>query len=235
MTAIACNDYIADDYFPIIPTRIDRTNPDAIRNRWANFIYSMDLSPQPGDEEIGNVHGAWSLGDLPVTHATQIDDDRGDDTIVVAIVDRVYFLDWTRFEDEWAWNSFKPIKRLLRIGPLPSNAAAAEAVTKTVTGTDVYALDHLKRFREVQFHNHQPPGVGVQGKWKVQVAEWGNEPRTSRSATYDAGQRMRAKIATKGSSFIVTLKHSANEPIELEHWQVFWDVLGRRFPVAKQS
>jgi len=233
MAFIDCADYVEDDNVPVIPSRIDRTNPDAIANRWANFTYSMDLSPEAGDEQLGNVQGAWSVSDLPVTHAAQIDDDRGDDLIVVAIVDRLYYLDWKRYEDEWNWNVFRSIRRMVRLGPIPTSKEDTTSMAEDEA--DVYAPARLKRIREVQWQNNQPPNTNVAGKWTVTASEWGNEAATARSKQMKSGQRMRAKIAVKGGSFIVTLEHRANEPIEVEYWQVLWDLLGRRIPQSRQT
>ena len=67
MTVVAfipCEDYFEED-IATVPGRIKRTNPDSIQDRFVNFIYSMDLSPSPNDDQLGNTMGAWSLWDIP--------------------------------------------------------------------------------------------------------------------------------------------------------------------------
>lgn len=221
MAEIPCPDYIIDPV-PAVPGRIHRTNPDAIANRWANFVFSMDLSPEQRDE-IGAGVGAWSLWDIPTSHCAQIDDDRGEDLIAIAIVDRVYWLDWRRYIDEWYWNSYAPIHRLLRIGPIPSNKE---------TGGGGYDLSKVKRFWEFEFSLKDGPTGAAGAIWTVTVAEWDREGRTARSGQRRTASRMRTKITTHGRTFIVTLEHSANEPVRIEHWRAAWDVVGARIKEA---
>jgi hypothetical protein len=224
MVMIPCTDFYEDET-EFVPVRIKRTNPDSIRDRWANFFYSMDLSPLQDDDALGNQYGAWSLGDIPATHCAQYIDDRGNDLIVVAIIDRVYILDWTRNADEWLHNSWAPIYQMCVIGPLPSSKDDAPKG---------YALDILKRFRELQFSNRDGPNSGINSKWRVSVAEWDVEEGykiTVRQAT----KRMRIPVAKKGRSFMVRLEHAADEPIRIEHFQAKWDMLGPRFKNSKRT
>lgn len=219
MALIPCTDYFEDQQ-DFVPARIKRTNPDALRDRWANFAYAMDLSPLQDDDKLGNQYGAWSMWDLPVTHCAQYVDARGNDFIVVAIIDRVYILDWTRYRDEWMHNTFAPIYRMLTIGPIPSSQNDAPKG---------YALDAVKRFRELQFSLRDAPETGNESKWRISVGEYDNET-TYKITMRAARKRMRAPISVKGTSFTVRLEHAANEPIRLGHWLAKWDMLGR--PVA---
>lgn len=223
MAAIPCADFVTESV-PIVPKRIDRTNPDALANRWANFIFSMDLSAEQSDA-IGAGVGAWSLWDIPASHVAQIDDDRGEDLIAVAVMDRVYWLDWRRYQDEWFWNAYAPIDQLMRIGPIPSNENAT-------IPTGGYDVSKLKRFREFEFSLKDGPLGQPRAVWTVTVAEWDREERTARSGQRKTATRMRTRISTKGRSFIVTLEHSANEPVHIEHWRAAWDVVGHRLREA---
>lgn len=216
MALIPCTDFYEDDTGSV-PVRIKRTNPDAIRDRWANFCYAMDLSPLQDDDKLGNQYGAWSLWDLPVTHAAQYVDDRGNDFIVVAIVDRVYILDWKRYRDEWLHNTYAPIYRMLTIGPIPSSKDDAPKG---------YALDALKRFREWQFSLRDEPEAGQEAKWRISVGEYDKES-TYKITMRASRKRMRAPISVKGTAFTVRLEHAANEPIHIGHWLAKWDMLGR--------
>lgn len=220
MALIPCTDFYTEDP-PIVPTRIKRTNPDAIRDRWANFVYAMDLSVSPDDDKLGNQLGAWSLWDLPVTHTAQYVDSRGNDFVVVAILDRVYVLDWKVYRDEWRHNSYAPIYRMITVGPIPS---AKEEVPKG------YDLGVLKRFREWQFSLRDAPEAGAQSKWRISVGEYDNEDATYKTTMRAARKRMRLPVAVKGSSFTVRMEHAANEPIHIGHWLAKWDMLGR--PIA---
>jgi len=219
MAAIPCIDYVRESP-GTVPARITRTNPDSIRNRWANFVFSMDLSPTQQDE-AGTGIGAWSLWDIPSSHAAQIDDDRGEDLICVSIKDEIYWLDWRRFLDEWNYDAFAPIRRLIRFGPLPSNAE----VTVPPGG---YDLSAVKRFREFEW-SLADGALGTPGAvWDVSVGEWGREERTTRTGQRRTVNRMRSKISTHGNAFVVTLQHSAPEPINIEHYRAAWDLVGRR-------
>ena len=233
MAAIVCGDYF-EGIPGLIPSRPKRTNPDAIENRWANFVYSMDLSPTPEDDELGNAYGAWSLWDLPVSHAAQIDDDRGDDLITVAILNRVYVLDWTRFRDEWGWNAYKPIYRMMRLGPIPASKDDTE-------GGDAYRLDHVKRFRELLFNVKDGatalmPATDISSsKWRITVAEWDNEDATFRRGMREGARRVRFQTAVRGQSFVVTLEHAANEQTRIDYWQAQWDILGPRIRTNRKT
>lgn len=222
MALIPCTDFFIEPV-PAVPKRIQRTNPDSLANRFVNFIFSMDLSPDQRDE-VGEGVGAWSLWDVPSSHCSQIDDDRGEDLITFSSMDRVYWFDWRRYMDEWFWNAFAPIRRFLRVGPIPSN--------EQVTASGGYDLSKLKRFREFEFSLKDGPTGAAGGTWRVTVAEWDREDHTAISGTRRTASRMRTRITTKGRSFIVTLEHSANEPVRIEHWRAAWDVLGHRLREA---
>lgn len=223
MAFIPCGDFV-EDTPGVIPKRIDRTNPDSLANRWANFVFSMDLSPEQ-KEELGAGVGAWSLWDIPSAHAAQIDDDRGEDLIVVAVQDNIYWLDWTRYQDEWTWNAYAPIPRLIRFGPFPSN----EQSSMPQGGFD---LAQLKRLMEFEFSLKDGPTGAAGAVWTVTVAEWDREELTSRTGRRATATRMRTQNSVKGRSFIVTLEHSANEPVHIEHWRAAWDLVGRRIREA---
>ena len=219
MAAIPCQDYVSDAP-GIVPKRISRTNPDALRNRWVNFILSLDLSPEQKDA-LGEGVGAWSLWDVPATHCAQIDDDRGEDLIAFSIMDNVFWFDWTRTQDEWTWNAFAPIHHLIRIGPLPSNPTE----TQPQGGFDLAAL---KRMVEFTF-TLKDGDTGAPGAiWTVTVGEWDREEATSRTGQRATAERMRTQISVKGRAFIITLEHSANEPVHIDHWHAAWDLVGRR-------
>lgn len=229
MDAIPCADFFVET-IDVVPVRIKRTDPDAIADRWANFVYNMDLTPPTGDPgqsagEIDTGNGAWSLWDLPVTHAAQIDDENGDDLVCVASGDRVYWLDWNTYRDEWAPNTYAPIYRMLSIGPIPSSE-------KDVGDLD---LDVVKQFVEFQFSLRDAPTAGDLSRWRISVAEWDHVDSTQRIVERRGAQRMRARVAAQGRSFVVRLEHAANEPVRIEHWTAMWRPLGRRIPEARRS
>jgi len=201
-----------------IPIRATRSNPDALKNRWGNLVYNMDLSPDASDDDIGNAEGAWTMWDLPVTHSTQIDDERGNDMVCVAILDRVYILDWNRFQDEWDYNVVAPIYRMLKIGPIPH----AES---TVDGKP-YGLSLQKRFREFRFDLKRPPTTAA-SRYRLSVSEYGNEGGNARTQRFVTRMVNRAKIALKGVAFMVTIEHSANEQFMPFSWTAFWEVIGK--------
>jgi len=218
MAAIPCPDFVTDPA-PVVPARITCTNRTCIENRFVAFVFSIDLAYNQ-HEQLGAGIGAWSLWDLPVSHTSQIDDDRGEDLIVVSIMDKLYWLDYTRYKDEWDWNTFAPIYRMLRIGPIPYNEQATEK--------GGYDLDQVKRFREFQWSLADGATGAAQAIWTVRVVEFQREAATTRSTTRRTNTRMRAQIATKGKAFIVTLEHQADEPINITDWVAKWDVIGRR-------
>lgn len=213
---IPCTDYF-EDVVDIIQVRIKCTTFTCLENRWANFVYSMDLSPQPGDDTIGTPYGAWSLWDLTVTFATQYVDEAGNDFIVVAIRDRVYVLDWKVYRDEFLHNTFAPIYRMLTIGPIPSTLDDAPKG---------YALDMVKRFREVQWSLADESEAGNESKWRVSVGQFG-KPSSYKVSVRRQKKNMRLPIAVKGTSFMLRLEHTANEPMHMEHVLTKWDILGR--------
>jgi hypothetical protein len=227
MATIPCTDYF-DSIVRLVPTRIKRTNPNSIKDRWANFCYSMDLSPQPDDDEIGNQYGAWSLWDLPVTHCAQYVDEAGNDLIVVAIGNRVYKLDWTKYRDEWEHNTFAPIYRMIQIGPIPH---AKDEVA--VRGG--YDPRVLKRLREFQWSLVDAPESGNDSKWRVSVGVFNREDETWRVGMRAAKRDMRLKTAVKGLAFAVRLEHCANEPMQITNWSAEWDMLGRRTKASRRT
>lgn len=216
MAAIPCPDYITDPV-AVVPARIICTNRTCIANRFVNFVASLDLSPDQKDE-AGTGVLAWSLWDIPASHSAQIDDDRGEDLITLSVQDRIYWLDWDRWQDEWYWNGFAPIYRMVRFGPIPSNSNEVKG----------YDLSTLKRLREFQWELEDGPTGAPQANWTVRAAEWNNEEQTERVGVRETAGRMRVRIAVKGKAFVVTLQHSANEPINMTSWYAAWDDLGKR-------
>lgn len=200
----------------LIPPRIKRTNPDALEDRWVNYIYSMDISPEPGDDQLGNPLGAWSIWDLPVATTAQVDDDRGDDFITVSIDDRIYVLDWDRFYDEYNWDVKTDIYRLYKIGPLPSNAEDA--------GKD-YTPHMMKRFREIAFKLTEAP-TDSQSKYRVTVEEFNNESRM-RQGVRTTLQKNRGQVSLVAADFAVTIEHVAHEQFSPVAWEVEWDAIRR--------
>lgn len=220
MAAIPCSDFITDS--PVLwPARPERANPDSIANRYANFVMSLSLSPEQTDDKA--VYG-WNLWDIPSSHASQIDDDRGNDLVTLAVQNNIVFLDWDRTADEIDWNTFAPIHRLVRFGPLPSNARATDP-------EGGYDLAKMKRFREFEFNLRDEP-TGSAGTWRVTVGEWEREGQTERTTTRLTSPRMRTRIAVRGRSFVVTLEHTSDEAVTIEHWRAAWDVVGRRIRQA---
>lgn len=218
MAAIPCPDFITDPA-PLVPKRIVCTNRTCLADRFVNFVASLDLSPDQKDE-AGTGVLAWSLWDIPASFAAQIDDDRGEDLIALSIKDNLFWLDWDRYQDEWTWNGFAPINRMVRFGPIPSN--------ENETSKGGYDLSSLKRFREFQWELESGNTGAPQPFWTIKVAEWRNEDTTERSGVRRTTSRMRARIATKGKAFVVTLEHSANEPCSSVAWHAEWDDLGKR-------
>lgn len=224
MAAIDCRDFLTEPP-PEVPARILCTTRTCLRNRWANFVFSMDLSPDQKDEAGAGV-GAWSLWDIPTSHACQIDDDRGEDLICVSIKNRVYWLDWDRYQDEWQWNAYAPIRHRIKLGPIPANQGTVDSqAASSIRG---YDLRQLKRFREFQWTLEDGSTNAPGAFWTVTVGEWNNERNTSRHTVRRTIRRNRAKVVTKGRSFVVTLEHSANEPVRIESWTAMWDTIGPR-------
>lgn len=223
MAQIPCGDYVTPPV-AVVPKRIVCTTRTCVQNRFVAFVASLDLAPQQSDELGGTV--AWSLWDIPASHAAQIDDDRGEDLIVVSIADKVYWLDDSRYRDEWGWNSFAPIYRMVRFGPIPSNI--------TTTQTKGYDLDKVKRFREFQWTLADGATGAPEPYWTVSVGDIHRESKTTRSTQRRTTSRMRAQVAVKGRAFMVTLEHSANEPVNITNWLAKWDVLGTRVKESGQ-
>jgi hypothetical protein len=225
MADIPCEDFYTDDP-GTIPKRAKCTRPKCIADRWANMVYSMDLSPEADDDELGNVYGAWSVWDIPCTHASQIETAEGEDYIVAAVVDRLYTLDFNRFADEWFYNVLAPIQAMWKLGPIPSSSDDTE--------TGGYRLDYLKRFREFAFNLRDNPSSAT-SMYRMHIGEYQNEEATDRAGLREGRRAMRFQAATKGQSFTVTVEHAANEPMRVEHWQAMWDVLGPRIKQSKRG
>lgn len=225
MASIPCADYVQPP-IGLVPARIVCTERTCIANRFVGFCFSIDLSQNQKDE-VGAGVGAWSLWDIPASHAAQIDDDRGEDLICVSIMDKVYWLDYERYIDEWDWNSYAPIYRMLRIGPVPY------APDQTQQGG--YDLDALKRFREFQFALADGSTGAAGAKWTISVGDFQREAVTTRSTQRKTTNRMRTQIAVKGKAFMITLEHSANEPVNITDWFAAWDTLGKRIREASKA
>lgn len=219
MDPIPCQDFVTDPP-PIIPKRPTCTERTCIFNRHVMFVASMDLSTD-NVAEVGESILAWTLWDIPATTASQIDDDRGEDLICLAVGNRIYWLDYQRYKDEWDWNAYSPIHQLIQIGPIPSNVEE--------TAPYGYDLNKVKRFREFRFSLADGDVGAPAPYWDISVAEFNREAQTTRSTRKLTTQRMRARISTKGSEgFVVTLQHSAAEPVSINNWSAEWDVLGKR-------
>lgn len=218
MAAIPCADYVTDGP-DVVPARLTCTRRTCLANRFVNFCFSTDLVYSQKDE-VGAGTGAWSLWDLPASHSAQIDDDRGEDLICVSIQDKVYWLDYDRYIDEWGWNSFAPINQMVKFGPIPYNEEA--------TQRGGYDLDAVKRFREFQWSLADGSTGAAAATWDVTVSEHQNEAVTRRTATRRTTARMRAQVAVKGRAFMVQLEHSANEPVNITSFTAVWDTLGKR-------
>lgn len=225
MAKIPCTDFVMDPV-DVVPARIICTTRTCIANRFVGFAFSIELSPSQKDE-LGAGVGAWSVWDIPALNTAQIDDDRGEDLVCLSVQDKVYWLDWERYMDEWDWNAYAPIYRMVRIGPIPYNDQA--------TDRGGYDLDKVKRFREFQFSLDDGATGAPGAKWKITVSEFQREAQTARSTTRRTTQRMRARVSTKGRAFIVMLEHSANEPINITDWSAHWDVIGKRIRESGQG
>lgn len=205
------------------PRRIRKPECSAYadQERWVNLYYAMNLTPDPDDNDVSAALGAWTLGDLPVSIAFQDVSDRGDDLLFVAIADRVYLLDWTRFQDEWNWEAFQPIYRLLTLGPIPGSRDEQE-------GQPPYNLQGLKRFRKLNFQLADDPITDPISEYKISVQEDGAAADTAAVGYRQTQRHGSANVAKKGYSFLVTLEHDANENFPLLWWEVQWEELGGR-------
>lgn len=212
-----------DRYKPALlrPRRIRAPECAAFENqeRWVNFYAAFNLTPDPDDNDPASGAPAWSVGDLPVSVAWQDVDDRGNDRGFVAIGNRVYVLDWDRYEDEWNWDVFYPIYRQLVIGPIPGSRDEQEEGR--------YQLAHLKRFRKLSFELASAP-TDAGSQYKVSVQEDGAESDTAAVGYRTTQRHGEALVAKKGYSFLVTLEHDANEDFPLLWWEAEYEDLGRR-------
>lgn len=191
-------------------------------NRWVNFVYSLNLTPDPQDNDPSSALGAWSVWDLPVTYAAQDVDPAGNDLLLVAIADRVYVLDWTQYRDQWNWEAFGPIYRQLTIGPIPGSKDEQEGGT--------YDLTRLKRFRRLSFQLTTPPADDpVTSQYKATVAADGDDGYPPDAVGYRRTQQnAEVRVVKRGYAFLVTLEHDANEDFPLREWIAEWEELGNR-------
>lgn len=205
-------------------TRTAECSAFAEQDRWVNFVYSLNLTPDPADNDPASGLGAWSCWDLPVTYAMQDVSTRGDDLLFVAIADRVYLLDWTAYRDQWNWEVYGNIYRRLTLGPIPGSRDDQEGGT--------FDLDSLKRFRRLAFQLALPPADDpVQSQYQVTVEDDGDTadslgtPAVGIRRTQRVGEVKAAKL---GYGFLVTLEHDANEDFPLIEYVAEWDEMGNR-------
>jgi len=182
----------------------------------------MDLTPEPRDDPASSTDGAWAVWDLPVNVATQVDDATGQDLIIVAIADRVYQLDWTRYADEWTWGSFAAIRRLLRLGPV---AATIPEGTPATLARD-YDPVLLKRFSKFFFSLPQPP-TAPDSEFRIAVEPFGNEAGR-REGYRELRQHNKAHVSVRGNAFTVELYHTKDEQFSLISWEAVWELIGMR-------
>lgn len=192
------------------------------QNRWVNFMASFNLTPDPADNDPASGLCAWSIGDLPVSYATQDVSTRGDDLLFVAVANRVYLLDWTAYRDQWNWEAYGLIYRQLTIGPIPGSSEEQEGGT--------YDLDSLKRFRRIAFKLATPPADDpVQSQFKVTVADQADVSQATPAVGYRRTQQANeVKATTRVYAALVTLEHDANEDFPLVEWVAEWEELGSR-------
>lgn len=213
-----------DQYRPVVirPRRVRAPECSAFaeQNRWINFVYSLNLTPDPSDNDPASGLGAWSCWDLPVTYAMQDVSTRGDDLLFVAIANRVYLLDWNAYRDQWNWEAYGLIYRRLTIGPIPGSRDEQDG--------GKYNLEGLKRFRSFIYQLATPPADDpVQSQYQITVADTVNGV-TGAVGVRRTQQNAAAKVAQQGYSFLVTLEHDANEDFPLLSWQADWEELGGR-------
>lgn len=217
-----------DLYRPTVirPRRVRQPECSAFQeqNRWVNLIYSTDLTPDPNDNDPASGLGAWSVWDLPVTYSAQDVDTRGNDLLLVAIANRVYFLDWEAFRDQWNWETYGLIYRQLTLGPIPGSADEIEG--------GQLDLDSLKRFRRLAFQLAAPPADDpVQSQYKITVEDDGDSSDSLGTPAVGIRRTQRlaeVKAAKAGYGFLVTLEHDANEDFPLIEWVAEWEEMGNR-------
>lgn len=218
---------ICGDYFVgsvgLIPKRIRRANPRAIETRFVQYILSLDLTPEPDDDENPTL-GAWSVWDLPISVTAQIPDDTGDDLITVAIKDRIYILDWERYRDEWNWEVYGSIYRRLTFAPIPSSQDAVDGPANP----DAYRKHYLRRFRTCWFDFDTLPTAGSDSQFRITVNPV-NDYSRFKQGVYAANKRNRAHIALSNAiDFEVTIEHEANEQFDPKFFVMEWDTVGNR-------
>ena len=191
------------------------------KSRSVNFIYSLNLTPDPSDNDPASGLGAWSIGDMPIRYAMQDVSARGDDLLFASSQNRVYILDWERYRDEWNWEVYGRIYRRLTLGPIPGSRDEQEGGKYNLTG--------LKRFRRLSYQLAFPPADDpVQSQYKISVAEDGDTAGTPAVGYRRTQRNGEAIVAKKGYSFLVTLEHDANEDFPLIDWTAEWEEMGGR-------
>ena len=217
-----CGDYFAGNP-GLIPKRIRRANPRSIETRHVTYVLSLDLTPEPDDDDEKTL-GAWSLWDLCLTVYAQITDDTGDDLIVGAANNRIYVLDWERFRDEWGWEVYGSIYRRLTFAPIPSSAQGVDEGS----GPEAYRKQYLRRFREVFFDFATVP-TDATSKFRITV----NEPHQYdrfKQGVWSTTRRNNAKIALSNAvAFEVTIEHEANEQFDPTFFVMKWDSQPARY------
>lgn len=213
-----------DIYRPTVirPRRTRRAECSAFaeQDRWVNFVYSLNLTPDPADNDPASGLGAWSCWDLPVTFAMQDVSPRGDDLLFVAIANRVYLLDWNAYRDQWNWEVYGAIYRRLTLGPIPGSTDEQQG--------GKYDLAGLKRFRRFSYQlAFAPADDPTQSEYAITVAEDGSTAAGAMGVrrTQRNGE---VKVAQRGYSFLVTLEHDANEDFPLIDYVAEWEELGGR-------
>jgi len=216
---------ICDDRYEqtaVVPRRIrvPECSEFAELGRAVNFCGSFNLTPS-ADDNTATAGVAWTLWDLPVTVSFQDVSTRGDDLLFVAIATRVYRLDWTVYRDQYQWEVFFPIRRLLTIGPIPGSRDEEE--------DGKFSLPSLKRFRRFTFElAEDPPHDPTQSQYRISVNEPAGAAADVARGTRVTQRHGNAQVAKRGYSFLVQLEHAANEDFPILWWQADFEDLGDR-------
>lgn len=222
-----CGDYFAGNV-GLVPKRIRRANPRAIDTRFVIYVLSLDLTPEPDDDERKEL-GAWSVWDLCFTVMAQIPDDTGDDLILGAANNRIYVLDWTRFRDEWNWEVFGAIYRRITFAPIPSSSSGPDG-----QDPNAYRKDHLRRFRGITFDVNTIP-TDADSKFRITVNE-PNKYARFRQGVFSTHEKNRAQVALSNAiDFEVTIEHEANEQFDPRFFVMKWDSQHRRIRSNAQT
>jgi len=206
-----------------VPRRIRVPECSAFQgqNRWVNFCASLNLTPDPEDNDVLGGLVAWTLWDLPVTVAFQDVSTAGNDLAFVAIGGRVYVLDWERYRDEFNWEAFRIIQRQLTIGPIPGTREDEE--------DGKYSLSSLKRFRRFTFELATDPlNDPTTSEYRISVNEPAGDASGLAQGTRVTQRHGNAQVAKRGYSFLVRLEHDANEDFPLLWWSADFEELGDR-------